>query len=60
MNLEATIDTNILIYAFASQDNVKKALAKDVLSRCEKISLQAINEMVFVLTRKFNFSINEI
>ena len=60
MNAKYTIDTNVLIYAFASQDNDKKAIAKELLTRCEQISLQAINEMIYVLIRKFHLPLEEI
>lgn len=60
MNDDATIDSNILIYAFGKQDNSKSRIAREIITACKKISLQTINETVFALKRKFNFSINEL
>jgi predicted nucleic acid-binding protein len=60
MNDDATIDSNILIYAFGKQDNSKSRIAREIITACNKISLQTINETVFVLKRKFNFSIKEL
>lgn len=60
MNVKATIDSNILIYAFGKQDNSKNKIAREIVSECSKISLQAINETIFVLKRKFNFSAKEL
>jgi predicted nucleic acid-binding protein len=60
MNVKSTIDSNILIYAFGKQDNSKNKIAREIISECNKISLQAINETVFVLKRKFNFSVKEL
>lgn len=56
MNDKATIDSNILIYAFGAQNDFKKNIAKETISNCNRISLQAISETVYVLQRKFNFS----
>lgn len=60
MNDDATIDSNILIYAFGKQDNSKSRIAREIITECNIISLQAINETVFVLKRKFNFSVNDL
>ncbi len=60
MNGNFTIDTNILIYAFGSQGDSKKSVAKLVMGKCNIINLQAINETIFVLNRKFNFSFKEL
>ena len=60
MNVKATIDSNILIYAFGKQDNSKNKIAREIISECNIISLQAINETVFVLKRKFNFSVKDL
>jgi predicted nucleic acid-binding protein len=60
MNDNATVDTNILIYAFGTQNNSKKNIAKEIIANCNRISLQAVSETVYVLQRKFNFSVNEL
>jgi len=57
---KVTIDSNILIYAFGKQDDKKKEIAKGIISNCEIISLQAINETLFVLYKKFKFPIIEL
>lgn len=55
MSDKITLDSNILIYAFASKDDFRKNIAKDIIAKCNIISLQAINETAYVLLRKFNF-----
>lgn len=60
MNDKSTIDSNILIYAFGNQDDSKKSIAKKILADCNKISLQAVNETIYVLHRKFNFTLVEL
>lgn len=60
MNDDATIDSNILIYAFGKQDNSKSRIAREIITECNIISLQAINETVIVLKRKFNFSVKDL
>jgi predicted nucleic acid-binding protein len=53
MSDKITLDSNILIYAFANNDDFRKNIAKDIITRCNIISLQAINETAYVLLRKF-------
>lgn len=60
MNGNSTFDSNILIYAFGPQNEVKKEIAKDILTKCHKINLQTINETLYVLQRKFNYSTTEL
>ncbi len=60
MNVEFTVDSNILIYAFGSQNEVKKRIAKSILSDCQAVSIQTINETVFILQKKFNYSLFEL
>ncbi|MDZ7742720.1 MAG: PIN domain-containing protein [Bacteroidota bacterium] len=60
MNPEITIDSNVLVYAFSSQDNTKKSISKKILSDCVKISIQSINETLYVLYRKFDFKAGEL
>jgi predicted nucleic acid-binding protein len=55
-----TFDTNILVYAFGKQNDKRKHVAKDIISDCNIISLQVINETAYVLLRKFNFDIIEV
>ena len=55
MSDKVTLDSNILIYAFADQDDFRKSIAKEIISKCNIISLQAVNETAYVLLRKFNF-----
>ena len=59
-NADFTIDSNILIYAFGSQNEVKKRVAKSILSDCQAVSIQTINETVFILQRKFNYTMIEL
>lgn len=55
MSDKVTLDSNVLIYAFADHDDFRKSIAKEIISKCDIISLQAVNETVCVLLRKFNF-----
>ncbi|HAH24674.1 MAG TPA: DNA-binding protein [Prolixibacteraceae bacterium] len=55
MSDKVTLDSNILIYAFADHDDFRKSIAKEIISKCNIISLQAVNETACVLLRKFNF-----
>jgi predicted nucleic acid-binding protein len=55
-----TIDSNILIYAFATENDYRKDVSKQIILNCRIISLQAINETIFVLLRKFSFPKNEL
>jgi predicted nucleic acid-binding protein len=55
-----TFDTNVLIYAFGKQDDNRKLIAKSVISKCNIVSLQVVNEAVYVLQRKFKMPPNEI
>ena len=55
MSDKVTLDRNVLIYAFADQDDFRKSIAKEIISKCNIISLQAVNETVCVLFKKFNF-----
>lgn len=42
-----TLDTNVLIYAFGKQDDNRKLIAKSIISKCNIISLQVVNETVY-------------
>lgn len=55
-----TLDTNVLIYAFGKQDDDRKLIAKAIISKCNIISLQVVNETIYVLHRKFKFSSFEL
>jgi len=55
-----TVDSNILIYAFGSQNEEKKRLAKLILSDCQAMSIQTVNESVFILQKKFNYTLIEL
>ena len=60
MTDKLTLDTNVLIYAFGKQDDESKQIAKSIISKCSIISLQVVNETIFVLLRKFKFTPNEL
>ena len=60
MNDKPTLDTNILIYAFGHQDDERKQIAKEIVIKCNVISLQVVNECVYVLLKKFKFPVNEV
>jgi len=55
-----TLDTNILIYAFGKNDDPRKQVAKEIITVCNIISLQVVNETVYVLQKKFKFQIPEV
>ena len=55
-----TLDSNIIIYSFGDKNNTKKDIAKKVISECNIISQQAINESLFVLHQKLNFKVAEL
>ena len=60
MNEKFTLDSNILIYAFGKQGDMKKTIAKNIILECSSISIQVINETIQILYRKFNFPVNEL
>jgi predicted nucleic acid-binding protein len=60
MNDKQTIDTNVLIYAFGQQDDNRKKIAIDIISKCNIISLQVVNETIYVLHKKFKFGYNDL
>jgi predicted nucleic acid-binding protein len=60
MTDKPTLDTNVLIYAFGKQDDNRKTIAKEIITKCNIISLQVINETVYVLLKKFNFTLPEV
>lgn len=55
-----TLDTNVIIYAFGQPNDYRKQIAKEVIGKCNIISIQVINETVCVLLKKFEFSFKEI
>ena len=60
MNDKPTLDTNILIYAFGKQNDARKQVAIEITTKCNVISLQVVNETIYVLQRKFKFPNNEL
>ena len=60
MSDKHTLDTNILIYAFGKQDDARKQVAIEIISKCNIISLQVVNETIYVLQRKFKFPNSEL
>ncbi len=60
MSDRPTIDSNILIYAFAKQNDFRKGVAIDIIESCDILSLQALNETIYVLRKKFNFTFDDI
>ena len=55
MSDKPTLDTNILIYAFGKQDDDRKQVAIEIITKCNIISLQVVNETIYVLQHKFKF-----
>jgi predicted nucleic acid-binding protein len=60
MNAKPTLDTNILIYAFGKKDDARKESAIEVIKKCNIVSIQVVNESIYVPLKKFNFPINEL
>ena len=60
MSDKPTLDTNILIYAFGKQADARKQVAIEIISKCNIISLQVVNETIYVLQRKFRFPNSEL
>ena len=60
MTDKPTLDTNVLIYAFGKHDDKRKQIAKEIIAKCNIISLQVVNETVYVLLKKFNFQEQEL
>jgi predicted nucleic acid-binding protein len=60
MTDKPTLDTNVLIYAFGNQNDDRKMIAKEIITKCNIISLQVVNETVYVLLKKFNFTLPEV
>lgn len=55
MTDKPTLDTNILIYAFGKEDDARKKVAIEIITKCTIISLQVVTETIYVLQRKFKF-----
>lgn len=53
------LDSNVILYAY-SDDERKKTIAKTLLKESPCISVQVINEVINVSTRKFGLSRQEI
>jgi len=60
MNDKVTLDTNVIIYAFGQHDDERKETAKEIITKCNIISVQVVNESVYVLMKKFKFQLPEI
>jgi predicted nucleic acid-binding protein len=53
MSDKITLDSNILIYAFADNNDFRKSISKDIVAKCDIISIQAVNETSYILLKKF-------
>ena len=60
MSDKPTLDTNVLIYAFGQHDDVRKNTAKEIITKCNIISIQVANETICVLMNKFKFQFPEL
>jgi len=60
MNDKPTLDTNIMIYGFGENGDIRKQIAKEVIAKCNIISLQVVNETVYVLLKKFKFHLSDV
>jgi predicted nucleic acid-binding protein len=51
------LDTNILIYSYSHTEPQKQVIAANIISQNNSVvSTQVLNELVNIVTRKFNFS----
>lgn len=54
------LDTNILLYAFSTQDEKKHQIARNLVLSDAVISVQVINEVSVNLLKKFNFDEDQV
>jgi len=54
------VDSNVLIYAYSSNEAKKRTIALELLSRNVIFSTQVVNELVWVLSRKFQVKYPEL
>jgi predicted nucleic acid-binding protein len=54
------IDTNILIYAFSSDELNKKDIASGLIGNSSIISKQVVNELCNIFLKKFKLSPNDV
>ena len=52
------LDSNIILYAFGEKGH-EKEIAKDLIRKRPLITIQVVNEIINVLLRKFNFSVDK-
>jgi predicted nucleic acid-binding protein len=60
MTDKPTLDTNIMIYGFGKNEDTRKQIAKEIITKCNIISLQVVNETIYVLQKKFKFKLLEV
>ena len=60
MSNKIKLDGNILIYEFTNDTDFRKDISKQIIHKCQVVSLQAINETIYVLLRKFNLPKTEL
>jgi predicted nucleic acid-binding protein len=60
MSDKITLDSNILIYAFANNNDFRKSIAIDIIAKCNIISIQAVNETSYILLKKFKLPIDQL
>ncbi|MBN1865236.1 MAG: PIN domain-containing protein [Victivallales bacterium] len=54
------LDSNILVYVYSEDEPVKRDIARSLCRDGTIVSLQVLNEMANVLTRKFKLSPHEV
>ncbi|MBU3699696.1 MAG: PIN domain-containing protein [Candidatus Kapabacteria bacterium] len=59
MSGKAFVDTNVLLYLLAEDDR-KASIAETILKKRPTISVQVLNELASVATRKFGMSLDEV
>jgi len=59
MKDKVLLDSNIILYGFG-REKIKKEIVKNLIRERPLLTTQVINEVLNVLIKKFNFSIDEV
>lgn len=54
------IDTNIFIYAYSTTELTKKDIARNLLTDNIQISIQIVNEFIWIMTKKYSVDLGSI
>jgi predicted nucleic acid-binding protein len=60
MNDNVFLDSNIIVYSYSNSEISKQSKARDLIKECHSfISIQVLQELCNIVTRKFKFSYPE-